>query len=204
MHIEVFTKIVPVVWAATRCASSEAILSVAPDAVLHLGVSRHAVGFEIETRAFNMSSRKKDDAGFVRPQGRLIPQGEPILKTTMPSIALVRALRASGFQATLSNDAGRYLCNALYYWSLANAGGDGPMVSFIHMPALGIDGAALSRLTMEKAIQGAKILIRATADAVVRARLNKTRQRTRRNVDGPQRFHRAEHCNRRIVWSGTS
>ena len=94
-------------------------------AVLHFGVSKRSSGFEIETRAFNMSGRKEDQAGMVRRANALVRTGKPVLTATLSPLGLVRALRKDGFPAALSEDAGRYLCNALFYWSLYDGESDG-------------------------------------------------------------------------------
>ncbi len=168
--IELFAEIIPVTWSDARTAVREAIARVNPHAVLHFGVSKRATGFEIETRAFNRSGPKADHAGFVRPGSPLDRSGMPVLFATMPPPVLLRALRRSGFPAQLSRSAGRYLCNAIFYWSLADASSSGPLISFIHMPALGSDPGAKPRFTLNNAAAGAHVLVRASAQAVLFAR----------------------------------
>jgi len=168
--IRYFTEIVPTVWADARAAMRGAAGRVKPHAILHFGVSKRCTGFEIETRAVNMSGPKADRAGVVRPGKALQLSGKPVLRATLPPFGLLRALRLEGFPAQISGNAGRYLCNALFYWSLADAGESGPLVSFIHMPAFGADGDVQPRLTLDDAAAGARVLIRASAQAVLRAK----------------------------------
>jgi pyroglutamyl-peptidase len=168
--LEIATAIIPVIWTGARGAAREAVARFQPDAILHFGVSKRAFGFEIETRAFNMSGPREDHAGVVRPEKPLIPRGKPVLVSTLPPLDLLRALTADGFPAALSEDAGRYLCNALFYWSLYDGETDGRLVSFVHMPALGGEPEVEPRLTVEEAVAGARIIVRASAEAVLRAR----------------------------------
>ena len=167
---EIATAIIPVVWANARAAAREAAARFQPHAILHFGVSKQAAGFEVEMRAFNLSGPKEDHAGVMRPEKPLVRAGKPVLASTMPARDLVEALAKDGFPAALSADAGRYLCNALFYWSLCDAEVHGRLVSFIHLPALGAEDAVKPRLTMEEAVEGARILVRASAEAVLRAR----------------------------------
>ncbi len=188
--LEIATAIIPVVWANARAAAREAAARFQPHAILHFGVSKQAAGFEVETRAFNMSGPKEDHAGVTRPKKPLVRAGKPVLASTMPARDLVEALAKDGFPAALSEDAGRYLCNALFYWSLCDAQAHGRLVSFVHLPALGAEDAVESRLTMEKAVEGALILVRASAEAVLRARGDGLSQRGGSIGHGSQALHR--------------
>jgi pyroglutamyl-peptidase len=179
-----------VVWATARVAARKAVAGFQPHAVLHFGVSKRSSGFEIETRAFNMSGRKEDQAGMVRRANALVRAGKPVLNSTLPPLELVRALREDGYPAALSEDPGRYLCNAVYYWSLYDGESDGRLVSFVHMPAFGADADVLPLLTMEEAVAGARILVRASAEAVLRAKQNGTSLRGESIGHGSQTLHR--------------
>ncbi|MGO8954512.1 MAG: pyroglutamyl-peptidase I [Rhodomicrobium sp.] len=198
--IELFTGIVPVVWADARSVAREAAAEVRPHAILHFGVSKRASGFEIETRAVNMSGPRQDHAGYVRPGKPLDLSGQRILHATMPPYALLMALRQSGFPAQLSRNAGRYLCNALFYWSLADARADGALVSFIHMPALGMDAGVRPLMTLEGAAAGALVLIRASAQAVLLAKRGGNGNRGGYGSHGSQAFHGTGRNDRRALW----
>jgi pyroglutamyl-peptidase len=188
--VDVATAIIPVVWATARVAARKAVARFQPHAVLHFGVSKRSSGFEIETRAFNLSGRKEDQVGMVRRANALVRAGKPVLNATLPPLGLVRALRKGGFPAALSEDAGRYLCNALFYWSLYDGESDGRLVSFVHMPAFGAEADVQPRLTLEEAVAGARILVRASAEAVLRAKQDGLGQRGEIIGDGSQTLHR--------------
>ncbi len=198
--IELFTEVVPVVWAEARAVTREAIARVRPHAILHFGVSKRLTGFEIETCAVNIGSPRQDHAGVVRPAKPLDRLGKPLLHSTLPPPALLRALRQSGFPVQLSRNAGRYLCNALFYWSLADSAADGALVSFVHMPALGAEAVAQPQLTLEDATAGAHVLIRASAQAVLLARPSCNGIRGGSKSDGSQTIHGAKRDGRRAFW----
>lgn len=105
-------------------------LAEAPAAVLMLGVATRARRVRVEVCARNRASRLLPDAAG-RPAARLDldPWGPPARRSPAAAEALA-VLRRHGLDARLSNDAGRYLCNASYYAALA-----APCpVLFMHIP----------------------------------------------------------------------
>ena len=48
-----------------------------------------------------------------------------------------RLAGAAGRQARLSHDAGRYLCNYVYWRALEQVRGTRPLVQFVHIPPVG-------------------------------------------------------------------
>ena len=195
--IELMTEIIPVMWDYARGVARAAVARAKPHAILHFGVSKRLTGFEIETRAFNLSGPKEDCAGGIRPRTPLDISGKRVLEATLPPAILLQALRREGLPAQISRNAGRYLCNALFYWSLADAGSGGPLVSFIHMPAF--SAGILPRLTPKEAAAGAQVLIRAAAQAVLLANGSGNGGRWGYKTDGSQTFYRTERNNRCIA-----
>jgi pyroglutamyl-peptidase len=157
---------IPVVWSDARAALREAIANAKPDAILHFGVAKRLTGFEVETRAVNLSGPKEDHAGVTRPAKPLMRPGPLYRYSTLPPGHLIRALRRNGFAVQRSNDAGRYLCNATLYWTLTETEGSDTLAGFVHMPALGVATGAGHRLTFDASVKAARILVRAVAEAV--------------------------------------
>lgn len=105
-------------------------LAEAPAAVLMLGVATRARRLRVEIRARNRASRLYPDASG-RPAARLVldPEG-PATRAGTATAQARAALRRHGLDARLSNDAGRYLCNASYFAAL----GTGLPALFVHIP----------------------------------------------------------------------
>jgi pyroglutamyl-peptidase len=107
-----------------------------PDALLMFGLAPRAHVLRIETRARNTVSLRAD-AGTITPRNLTIAAGGPLaLAIPAPVHRLLAAVRATGVPATLSRDAGRYLCNYLA-WRAAEAAGknDGPpLAALVHVP----------------------------------------------------------------------
>jgi len=106
-----------------------------PDLVLIFGVAGRRRHLCIETRARNALSVLYPDASGYRPARAAIEPGKPrALCGGAPFPHLLDAARGSGFPARLSRDAGRYLCNYIYWRALERACGTPTLVQFIHIP----------------------------------------------------------------------
>jgi pyroglutamyl-peptidase len=113
------------------------LLAQKPDIVLMFGVAGRRRQLSVETRARNALSVLFPDAGGYRPQQSAINRGKPLaLKGNTPFARLLGAARTRTRASQLSRDAGRYLCNYLYWRALEHLRQDGPLVQFIHIPPL--------------------------------------------------------------------
>jgi len=107
---------------------------VKPDAAIHFGLHGRARTVGIETRAANHATPTKPDAaGFVPDRTSIEPGGPFHRRVTLPTERLVVALNRAGVPATLSPDAGGYLCNYATWLSLRQAQGRG-LAGFVHLP----------------------------------------------------------------------
>ena len=110
-----------------------------PDAILMFGLASRTRHLRIETQARNTISMVFADADRRKPDAQVLTANScASLRVRAPIMRLLQAARASGVPAKLSRDAGRYLCNALFWRALkAAAGNGGPrMVTFVHVPPL--------------------------------------------------------------------
>ncbi|HMG80443.1 MAG TPA: pyroglutamyl-peptidase I [Xanthobacteraceae bacterium] len=101
-----------------------------PDVVLMFGVAGRRRQLCIETRARNAVSLLFPDASGHRPRHGVIKlRGPAALAGNAP---FARLAGAAG--ARLSRDAGRYLCNYVYWRALEQVRGARPLVQFVHIP----------------------------------------------------------------------
>jgi pyroglutamyl-peptidase len=112
-----------------------AVAAVRPDLVLCLGVAPDD-RIRVETTARNRDRcPHPDNAGVVRADDPIRPDGPDAMPTRLPVERILAALQAHGFEAVPSQDAGGYLCNHVFYRLLD---GIGPSVAgFVHVPELG-------------------------------------------------------------------
>jgi pyroglutamyl-peptidase len=101
-----------------------AVAALQPSALIMLGVaSRDRV--EVERIAYNQAAPRVDCAGALPADAVLVPDGPATLSTRLPWDRL---------DAATSDDAGRYLCNAIFYRALH---GLTLPCGFVHMPPEG-------------------------------------------------------------------
>ena len=108
-----------------------------PDIVLIFGLAGRRRQICIETRARNARSLLFPDASGSRSSiGVIEAKGPDALWGRAPFHRLLHAARGGQAPARLSRDAGRYLCNYVYWRALQRAPHDRPLVQFIHIPAI--------------------------------------------------------------------
>lgn len=129
--------ILPTEWGPGLAAVEHLYHRLEPEIALHFGVSGRATGFEIETRGRNRCSASLDAAGCLPADPQLSALGPEYLSATFPAAHIVERLRRRGLPATVSRDAGGYLCNALLYRGLevARRVPEPPRSGFVHLPA---------------------------------------------------------------------
>ena len=119
------------------------LLAQKPDIVLMFGVAGRRHQLCIETRARNAVSLLFPDARGHRPQHGVIKlRGPAALVGNAPFAHLAGA---AGPRARLSRDAGRYLCNYVYWRALEQVRGIRPLVQFVHIPPVSAKSRRLRR-----------------------------------------------------------
>lgn len=118
-----------------RCAKEAAAKVVAehPDFILCLGQAASRATINIERVAINVVSGKNTDNDGTRPMREKVVQDAPdayITKIAVDELSMY--LREKGIPCFVSNSAGTYVCNTLYY-SLLHRFSNIPTL-FIHFP----------------------------------------------------------------------
>ena len=107
-----------------------------PGAVLLLGVARRAEAARFETIARNLDDcETPDNAGCLRIGEVIDPEGPERLETTLDD-TLVDRILAHGLKIELSDDAGGFLCNHVFYRARATVERLGMQAAcgFLHLP----------------------------------------------------------------------
>ena len=134
--VKIITHIFPTSYAAVDRELPSLIAKHKPDALLMFGLAPRASGLRVETRARNTLALLPDAGGA--SLGRwTIAIGKPAsIKLRTPGRALLAALRGLRPRATLSRDAGRYLCNYLCWRASEKASTSTRprFTAFIHVP----------------------------------------------------------------------
>jgi len=104
-----------------------------PDIVLMFGLAGRTPYLRVETRARNARAILFPDVTGFRPKERAIVPGGDALHGNAPFVRLRTAAVGTRVSTRLSRDAGRYLCNYVYYRAL-EASRSGTLAQFIHIP----------------------------------------------------------------------
>lgn len=159
----------PCVFGAAITALEQAIDALQPALVFSVGLAGGRQELSIERIAINVDDgRIADNAGAQPIDVPVVPGGPAAYFSTLPIKGIVHELRRSGIPASVSNTAGTFVCNHIFYGlmhALARRGG-AVRGGFIHIPYLPEQAAALPRgepsMALATVVEGLKIAIATT------------------------------------------
>jgi pyroglutamyl-peptidase len=138
-NVNVITAILPVSRFAATQALSATIAQCKPDVVMMLGEAGTRTRISPERVAINLDDFRIPDNGGHQPQNEpIVPDGPAAYFTTLPIHKLVASMIAADIPAGISNSAGTYLCNRVFYWvmHLIHSQNLPIQAGFIHLPYL--------------------------------------------------------------------
>ena len=145
----------------------------APSLVLCLGLAAGRPDVSVERVAINVvDARIPDNAGHQPIDEPVIDGGPAAYFSTLPIKALVKGLRDQGIPASVSQTAGTYACNAVFYHLMHDLArrGSAARGGFVHVPCLPRMAAAtpgMPSLSLATLVDGLRVMV-ATALAVDR------------------------------------
>lgn len=105
---------------------------------VHFGVNSGATMFAIENQAVNEATfRCPDEMGWKPQKVPIVPADGAISRkreTALPVEEMTKVLAKMGYEVMTSDDAGRFVCNYVYYHSLRFAEQNGIRSLFVHVP----------------------------------------------------------------------
>lgn len=109
-----------------------------PQLVVGLGLAGGRCEWQPERVAINCDdARIPDNAGRQPIDTAVVPGGPAAHFSSLPIKAIVQALRAAGLPASVSNTAGTFVCNHVFYALMHRlAGLPGVRGGFVHVPCL--------------------------------------------------------------------
>jgi pyroglutamyl-peptidase len=128
----------PCVFGEASAVLSQAVADLRPGLALALGQAAGRSDFSLERVAINIDdARIPDNAGAQPIDAPVIPGAPAAYLARLPIKAMVAALREAGFPASVSNSAGTFVCNHVFFGLMhelapvpAARGG------FMHLPLL--------------------------------------------------------------------
>ncbi len=131
--------VLPCVFATAPVALQQALQRWQPRLVLALGQAAGRNEMSLERVAINLiDAPMADNAGQQPTDAPVVVGGPPAHFTTLPVKAMVGAMRIAGLPADLSNTAGTFVCNQVFYCLQQQLAGVQPPVpsGFMHLPLL--------------------------------------------------------------------
>ena len=114
-----------------------------PDLVIAVGQAGGRPEISVERIAINVDdARIPDNAGRQPVDVPIVADGPAAWFTTLPIKAIVAAIRARGIKAGVSQTAGTFVCNHLFYALMHHLRGQAVKAGFIHVPFLPEQAAA--------------------------------------------------------------
>lgn len=113
-----------------------------PDAILCVGQAGGRAAVTPERIAVNIRDARIPDNAGNQPQGEFVDAGgSAAYFATVPVAQMVQSIRDAGLPAAVSNSAGAFVCNDVFYTLLHHFAGTDVAVGFIHVPYLPEQGS---------------------------------------------------------------
>ncbi len=130
---------IPTVFNKSAQVVHQAIVKEQPDYVLNVGQAGGRSALTPERVAININDGRIPDNDGYQPLGEPIQaDGDTAYFTQLPIKAMAKAIRAAGLPAIVSNTAGTYVCNHIFYQVQYMRTKEFPKLKagFIHIPFL--------------------------------------------------------------------
>ncbi|MFL6658026.1 MAG: pyroglutamyl-peptidase I, partial [Massilia sp.] len=133
----------PCVFGEARRAMDAAIAHHRPAVVIAVGQAGGRCDLSVERVAINVDDAPiPDNAQRQLVDEAIVPGGPAAYFSTLPIKAIVAALRAKGLPASVSQTAGTFVCNHVFYGLMHTTAGMKLRAGFIHIPYLPQQAAA--------------------------------------------------------------
>jgi pyroglutamyl-peptidase len=170
--LDIATTALPVTYRGALPALKEAIAASTPDIVLCTGLAGGRAELSLERVAINIDDARIPDNDGDQPVDRpVVAGGSAAYFATLPIKAAAAALREAGLPAAVSNSAGTFLCNHVFYGLMHEAalGANRFRGGFLHVPylpnqATRVPGAP--SMALEQIVEGIEITLLVAAARV--------------------------------------
>jgi pyroglutamyl-peptidase len=167
--LDLVTAALPVAFESALPALRRAIATSEPHIVLCTGLAGGRAELSLERIAINIDDARIPDNDGKQPIDRPVIGGAPAAYfATLPIKAAAAALREAGLPAAISNSAGTFLCNHVFYGLMyeATTGGHPFRGGFLHMPYLPSQAAqyrGAPSMALEQIVEGIEIILSVAA-----------------------------------------
>ena len=140
----IVARCLPCVFGEALMRLNEALRELEPDLVLALGQAGGRTELSLERVAINIDdARIADNAGNRPIDEAVLPNAPAAYFSTLPIKAMVAGLREAGYPAGISQTAGTFVCNHVFFGLQHRLHGSGVRSGFMHIPLLPEQAAEL-------------------------------------------------------------
>jgi pyroglutamyl-peptidase len=167
--ISVHTAELPTSYARSAAVLRAAVDQVRPDMVLCVGQAGGRTELSLERVAINVQDARIRDNDSDQPIDRPVVEGGPAAHfATLPIKACVAALRDAGLPAGVSNTAGTFVCNHVFYALMDMVRGRSEPVrgGFLHIPYIPEQASRLGgapSMALDDIVRGIGIILEVSA-----------------------------------------
>lgn len=136
-NVRIVARQLPCVFAQAPARLLQLLDEHQPVLVIAVGLAQGRSDLSIERVAINLNdARIADNLGDQPIDTPVIPGAPAAYFSTLPIKAVVRALRDAGIPASVSQTAGTFVCNQVFYCLQHSLAGSSVRSGFIHIPLL--------------------------------------------------------------------
>ncbi|MFT8704583.1 pyroglutamyl-peptidase I [Bifidobacterium aquikefiricola] len=161
-EISIHSVMLPVSFTNAWPTLKSAIDKYHPDIVIATGLKHAARGIALERCATNLMDAARPDADNVKPRKiAIVEEGPAAYWTRLPLRSILEDFSAHSIPATLSSDAGTYVCNSLFYHLLNWTSHQRKVLSgFVSFPLVNEHGGNLYGLPLKQQIAAGRDVVK--------------------------------------------
>ena len=168
-ELDLATRVLPTAFGRALEVVEDAVATTGPDIVLCLGLAGGRAALSLERVAINIDDARIADNDERQPLDTPVVAGGPAAYfTTLPIKAAAAALRDAGLPAIVSNTAGTFVCNHIFYalMDIAESHPIAMRAGFLHIPYVPEQAARLGgapSMALEDIVRGIEIVLEVSA-----------------------------------------
>ncbi|MEN3277030.1 MAG: pyroglutamyl-peptidase [Massilia sp.] len=134
-----------------------------PDVVICVGQAGGRADLTVERVAINVDDAPiRDNDGQQPVDAPIAPEGPAAYFATLPVKAIVSSMRERGLRASVSQTAGTFVCNHVFYGLMHHVDGTAVRGGFIHVPYLPEQAAAFAgapSMALAEIVEGLRVAV---------------------------------------------
>lgn len=162
--VQIVARLLPCAFATVGEALIQLIAELRPVMVIATGLGPGRSDITVERIAINVNDARIPDNLGEQPIDRpVVSDGPAAYFSTLPIKAMVKAVREAGVAASVSQTAGTFVCNQVFYLLQHALLGSGVRSGFIHVPYLPEQVATTGQacMALETTVEGLRVAVQA-------------------------------------------